>query len=121
MARGTRLRDADRAMATCSFETRTTADRATGRIAVAGELDIAAFAELQRVLGAGVRSGRDVLLDLEAVTFIDCSSLAALSRPARRLGDRGHQLVVWPSPAVERLVELLGGWPRLGAEVSRAS
>jgi anti-sigma B factor antagonist len=108
-------------MTTCSIETRTAPERGAVRVAVAGELDLATLPALERVLAAGARSGRDVLLDLERVTFIDCSSLGAIAEAADRACERGHQLVLWPSPAVERLVELLGGWPRLGDGVSRAS
>lgn len=74
---------------------------ATVRLSLSGEIDLAVRDELRRSLLAalGAASVRDVLVDLDAVTFLDCSGIGALAagyntavatgRGFRLIGPRG--------------------------------
>jgi anti-anti-sigma factor len=71
---------------------------------VAGELDIATAPELQRELQEAQLWARLIVIDLRAVTFIDCSGLHVLI--AARAGGARTMLVA--GHAVNRLLELAG-------------
>lgn len=71
---------------------------------VAGELDIATAPELQRELQEAQRWARLIVIDLRAVTFIDCSGLHVLI--AARAGRARTMLVA--GHAVKRLLDLAG-------------
>ena len=75
-------------------------------LALSGELDIAATAELRsHVDGAAGRRG--VVLDLSGATFIDSSMLKELLRASAELGRRETKLVLAGSPpAVRRVLDL---------------
>jgi anti-anti-sigma factor len=77
-----------------------------------GEIDLEAEPELARVLQAVITRGsapgweHHVVLDLAAVTFLDCSGLRPLIDARRRLGDR-----FWlanPPAHVTRVLALAG-------------
>src|SRR3954462_3171835 len=70
----------------------------SGHLVVAeGELDITATNELSTVLAmAGASQERSVVLDLEAVDFIDSSALGVIMRSAGELETGGKMLLVVP-------------------------
>lgn len=85
-----------------------TAEEGEGRtrISVHGELDIATADELERELRAAVSCG-DVVLDLQAVSFMDSSGLRALLVASREAREAGRRLLVLPgSGQVLRVIEM---------------
>jgi len=74
-----------------------------------GDIDLATASQLDQALQAAVteaQSWRHLVLDLAAVTFMDCPGLSTLVAAKRRLGDR-----FWlanPSPRVLHLLDLAG-------------
>jgi anti-anti-sigma factor len=73
-----------------------------------GEFDIATLPELQRDLGDAMAAPGDVVVDLAGLTFIDASSLHALSEAADRLRGTGRRLRLdHPSPYLCRLLRIL--------------
>lgn len=75
-------------------------------VTVAGEVDLAEAGDLQAALREPVEQGRDVVVDMRQVGFIDCTGLHALIQAASLAARRGCRLVIQPSPAVRRLVRL---------------
>ncbi|MGC5016458.1 STAS domain-containing protein [Streptosporangium sp. DT93] len=76
-------------------------------ITVYGDLDRAAGAELRRML-TGI-AATTVELDLARVVFLDCAGARALLGADEHLRGQGRELIVLrPSDAVLRLLELLG-------------
>ena len=78
-------------------------------VALRGEVDLATAPRLEAELGlASVRAARAVLVDLEAVAFMDLGGLRPLLRlatPARP----GHDVSITSgSPPVQRLLDLSG-------------
>jgi anti-sigma B factor antagonist len=70
-----------------------------------GELDLAG---VPRLLSALADLDGDVALDCSGVDFIDAAGLGAFVRAHRQCAARGAELVVVdPSPAVLRLVQLV--------------
>lgn len=81
-----------------------------GRIKIQGDLDLANSRDLGRYLTTQLDGpARRVELDLSCVEFIDSNGLHTLIHAHRAATARGSQLVlVAPSPAVGRLLELSG-------------
>lgn len=81
-----------------------------GRVICArGELDIAAVPELRAHLGEAVAAGaRRLLLDFDAVTFIDSISLAAIVGAERRMGSEGRLAIATGHPYVLLILEAGG-------------
>lgn len=77
---------------------------------VEGEVDLESAHHLkQAVRNAMQLRGPDLVLDLSAVTFLDCAGLGALlalQREARAQG--GHVALVGTAPAVTKLLRLTG-------------
>ena len=74
------------------------------RLVPAGELDIAALADLRAVLSA-TRGCTDVVVQASGVDFIDCAGLRPLVGAARAAAGGGGRLVLRdPSPAVVDLI-----------------
>lgn len=71
-------------------------DQAHERVVVSprGELDIASFPELAKVLKDACRFGLAVVVDLAHVTFVDCSGLAPLLAVQEDLARNGCALTV---------------------------
>ena len=61
-------------------------------VAVAGEVDIATVTRLRERLFELAASGRTLVVDLDQVSFIDSSGLAALAGAARRAAAHGASL-----------------------------
>ena len=66
------------------------------RVEVGGELDLITAPHLTDALNRELDLGRDVLLDLSAVSFIDSAGLHAIILAARRATARGQNLALHP-------------------------
>ncbi len=78
-------------------------------VRASGDIDIATAAELDDALLAAATDEqpvRHLVLDLGAVTFLDCAGLRPLVAARRRLTDRFW--LVNPPPQVRRLLSLTG-------------
>ncbi len=82
------------------------------RLVLAGELDISSRHHFDGdVTEAQTHSGR-VLLDLRALTFIDCACLAIVFAAARRARAEGAVLILLgPRGQVRRMLALVGSPP----------
>ena len=84
-------------------------DRGYAVVAVAGEVDIATVTRLRESLFELAASGRSLVVDLDQVSFIDSSGLAALVGAARRAAAHGARLqVVCARPRTRQLFRLTG-------------
>ncbi len=77
-------------------------------VRAAGEIDLATAPVLQQRLSEAIEAkSRDVAVDLADVSFMDSTGLVALVEARESLERLGRQLIiVRPSPAVTRLLEL---------------
>lgn len=94
-------------------------------VEVSGEIDMATAGFVVEHLDAATAVPEpDVLVDLRAVEFFDCSGLRVLCRAERRARERGGRLrVVSDGPRIDRLLRasgLFGRFPPLRALPSRA-
>jgi stage II sporulation protein AA (anti-sigma F factor antagonist) len=79
------------------------------RVAVVGDLDLAGASLLEGLVRRLARRGRDLVVDLEEVAFIDCGGLGALLRIRRLTESRGGSFrLEHVAPAVRRVIELTG-------------
>jgi anti-anti-sigma factor len=103
-----------------SFEM--TVDAITGTLVIelAGELDAAGTADLERCLQRARRGDRRVLVDLTRVRFMDSAGLDVLLTARRDLGD-ALELVVPSDSAPARLLQLTGAMGRFRVHGARAS
>jgi anti-sigma B factor antagonist len=84
-------------------------DRGYAFVAVAGEVDIATVTRLRESLFELAASDRALVVDLDQVSFIDSSGLAALVGVARRAAAHGASLqVVCARPRIRQLFQLTG-------------
>jgi anti-sigma B factor antagonist len=72
---------------------------------VRGEVDTATAPEMGNAINGQLERGRQIVLDLSEVEFMDLHGLAVVMRAARR--DRKAFAVARPSPCVQRLFELV--------------
>ena len=79
-------------------------------VAVGGELDMHTVKPLREKLGDVVgRGGRNVLVDLTGVSFLESTTLGLLLDTARELRSAGGQLVLIADDAhVKRAIDLTG-------------
>jgi anti-anti-sigma factor len=78
-------------------------------VRVAGEIDLATAPELDRELRRAQRTAGVVVLDLTAVSFMDCSGLHVILDARRRAFGRGGQLnLAGVGRQPRRLFELTG-------------
>jgi anti-sigma B factor antagonist len=104
-------------------------------VALRGELDVSDAAGVEAAIAAVVVPGQSLIIDMSALDFMDCASLAALLRvqglarsfggdvvlaaPPRRarrlLVLTGQDQVFWVHPSVEAAVASLGSRRRLYA------
>ena len=81
---------------------------------LAGEFDFAAAPRLRAVIEALLATGRrQILVDLEAVTFMDGSAIGALISADQRTQRVGGSLKVTPNARCLRLLQLTGELDRL--------
>jgi len=83
---------------------------------VVGEIDAdTAWRFREAVLGAYLADGRDVVLDLAGVGFVDSSGISALVALHRRLQAENARLAVRsPRPGVTKVLQLTGVLDLLG-------
>ena len=87
----------------------------TQRVAPAGELDIATAGQLERELAAAAEGdAATILLDLSGLTFIDSTGLRiVLDCNERCGGSDGRLQIIAGTPAVDRLIDIVGLRDRL--------
>jgi anti-sigma B factor antagonist len=84
-------------------------DGHTAWIRVVGELDLATSPQLEAVLREATVRGRRIVLDLRALTFIDCAAAAVIVRSSHHARQMEARLVLVRGPAqVDRLFALTG-------------
>jgi anti-anti-sigma factor len=79
------------------------------RLCLVGELDLAAQPEFKAALDAAQADSDRVLLDLNALTLIDCAALSTIfvaAEQGRR--EEGVLILVGPRGQVRRLLDLTG-------------
>ena len=83
-------------------------DERTTVITVAGEIHVSTAPQFSRLLNAAIAGGKTaVVLDLDAVTFIDSTGLSVLLNGLRRVTRKGGSLVlVCKNPTVLRLFQI---------------
>ena len=91
-----------------------------GGLEVEGELDIATQAALSDALDEALRTASPVLLDVSKLTFMDSSGLHCLLRATRNANGQPKVVLVRPSVAVMRVLEIVipGGAPGLEVRAS---
>ena len=79
-------------------------------LAVRGEVDLLTAADFGAILDAVIDKGyRSVVLDLEAMSFMDASGLRVIAQAARRLGPSGDVMTLRsPSAMVRRILDITG-------------
>ena len=76
-------------------------------VALHGELDIADAADVAAALAAAAAGRTGIVVDLAALTFIDCSGVRSLARARARHGG-GAVLLAAPRREVLRVIALTG-------------
>lgn len=77
-------------------------------VVLAGELDLATSPQLVAAASRLETGTQPVILDMDAVTFVDSSGVRALLDAERLVGDKGRRLALYrPSTAVTRLLDLV--------------
>jgi anti-sigma B factor antagonist len=102
-----------RAMATPPEEFSISADERDGRLLLTlrGELDIATAPELETLLDVRLGAGREVVVDLRGLDFMDSSGvrvLVAAHAQAGRAGTRMSLVRPEPGSAVAKIIEVSG-------------
>jgi anti-sigma B factor antagonist len=77
-------------------------------LSVAGEIDMASAPELTVSLARLDPKDGSVTVDLDAVTFMDCAGLHALSTFASSMNGNGPVRVLNASPTVVRIMKIVG-------------
>jgi anti-sigma B factor antagonist len=96
-------------MTSYELEQRPTDDPDLVFVDVTGELDLTNAHELEERLEAfTAANGARLVLDLNRVLFIDSAALHVLFRTARRLGRDQFSLVLEPTAAVARTLDIVG-------------
>ena len=78
-------------------------------LTVRGELDLATAPELEEQIDEALDGGREVVLDLRELTFMDSTGLRALAQANWRAEECGVTLaIIRGSPQIERVLEISG-------------
>jgi anti-anti-sigma factor len=88
---------------------------------LAGELDLAAAPRLTDALLDFASSEGEVHLDLGEVSFVDSSGLRVILALARSRGDNGSVVLLDPSAAIMRILEIMGIDGHPGIEIRHPS
>ncbi len=85
-------------------------DDGSVRVQVEGELDLATSPELEQALRREIAAGKQVVLDLADVSFIDSTGLNAVISALRRCDGSEATLTLGPelSAQVRRVMEITG-------------
>jgi anti-anti-sigma factor len=80
------------------------------RVIVSGELDLSSAQELDQILdGVAIADGERLLVDLDAVDFMDSTGLAAIVRANGSAEHNGYRLTVrYRAPQVRQLLDVCG-------------
>lgn len=82
------------------------------RLILAGELDLAARPIFESAVGEAQHDADRVVLDLAALTLIDCAALFAVFAAAERSRREGTALILMsPGGQVRRVLDLIGAPP----------
>jgi anti-anti-sigma factor len=76
-----------------------------------GELDLATAPEFEHLVNESIDEGREVVVDLRGLAFMDSSGIRVLVAAHARAGRAGTRLVVvrpGPESAVAKIVEVAG-------------
>jgi anti-sigma B factor antagonist len=90
------------------IQTEVSDDRAV--IALRGEMDVYSAARLRDTLNQVLTQGHvDIVLDLEALDFMDSTALGVMARASRRARDAGGELCLRsPQRSLQRVLEITG-------------
>jgi anti-anti-sigma factor len=80
-------------------------------VSLRGELDLATAPELEQLVNERVDAGREVVVDLRGLDFMDSSGIRVLVAAHARAGRTGTRLIVVrpaPKSAVAKIVEVSG-------------
>ncbi len=93
-----------------SFGFSVTTEHVNGTVLVrpSGELDALTAPQLARVLDGVMAHPATVVLDLSAVSFVDCAGLAPIRRALAGGPDTNPMRVVGARPKVDRVLHLSG-------------
>jgi anti-sigma B factor antagonist len=78
------------------------------RLALSGELDLSNASTLEASLDGAIASGKQVLVDLDGLEFIDSTGLALIVRMLGRSDAERFSFVPSKSPGVKRVLNLTG-------------
>jgi anti-anti-sigma factor len=94
----------------CLFRCSRRAERGGSvRLLFSGELDLAGATQLRTALDGAQDDSSRVVLDLQALTLIDCAGLAIIFDAAQRARREGAVLILLdPRAQVRRLLDLIG-------------
>ena len=95
---------------------------ATGKgLRLAGEFDLATAPRLTEALLDFASSEGEVHLDLGEVSFLDSSGLRVILALARSRGDNGSLVLLAPSAAIMRILQIMGIDGHPGIEIRHPS
>lgn len=78
-------------------------------IQIEGEIDLSTVPQFERELTANVEAGRNVLVDLTAVDFMDSTGIGVLVRASNRAREEGAEVSLACGPgSVRRVLEVSG-------------
>ena len=97
------------------FSLRSERDAGVRRITPVGELDLATVPILQREYRRALEdpAARMIVVDLRRLTFIDSTGIGVLLHMSAECAEADRLRLINGSPAVERLIELIGVRRRL--------
>lgn len=82
-------------------------------VAVSGELDLSTAPQLDAELSRALQAGRDLVVDLERVEFMDCTGLSVLVGSAAEAALRSTRLSVTAGPPLVQKLFAISGIGRL--------
>jgi anti-sigma B factor antagonist len=78
-------------------------------VVVRGEIDVATAPQLRETLHDLVQGGaKQIVLDCQALSFLDSSGIGLLVATRKRLGDDGQLVIDSPPSHVRKVLELTG-------------
>lgn len=83
-------------------------EHAGGAIVVDGDVDMATAQELAAALAPWLLPGAEVRVNVAGVSFLGSSGMRVLHQAAAGLGATGRLVLVAPSPAVRRALDVFG-------------